>query len=60
MLSDTNDNIDILTNREDYMFLSDERITPFQTGNSYLKGKPIPIDVAYSVGGIQIIKTTEL
>ena len=42
------------------MFLSDERITPFQNGNSYLKGKPIPIDVAYSVGGIQIIKTTEL
>ncbi|MFK7115293.1 hypothetical protein V3468_12720 [Flavobacterium oreochromis] len=49
-------NIDILTNRGEYFFLIDERITPFQNGNFYLKGKPIPIHIAYSVGGIHIVK----
>ncbi|HSD07625.1 hypothetical protein [Flavobacterium sp.] len=56
----TDDNLDILTNREDYFFLIDERITPFKKGNFHLKDKPIPIDVAYSIGGIHIIKKTEL
>lgn len=56
----TNDNLDILTNREDYLFLIDDRITPFQNGNFYLKDKPVPIDIAYSIGGIHIIKETEL
>jgi hypothetical protein len=39
-------NLDILMNREDYFFLIDERITPFQNGNFYLSGKVVPIDVA--------------
>lgn len=56
----TNENLDILTDRENYLFLIDDRITPFQNGNFYLKDKPIPIDVAYSIGGIHIIKKTEL
>ena len=56
----TNDNLNILTDREDYFFLIDDRITPFQNGNFYLKGKPISIDLAYSIGGIHIIKKTEL
>lgn len=56
----TSDNLDILTNREDYLFLIDERITPFKNGSFYLKGKPISIDLAYSIGGIHIIKKTEL
>jgi len=56
----TNDNLNILTNKEDYFLLIDERITTFQNGNFYLKDKPIPIDIAYSVGGIHIIKKTEL
>ena len=56
----TSDNLDILTNREEYFFLIDDRITPFQNGNFYLKGKPISIDVAYSVGGIHIVKKTNL
>lgn len=54
------DNVDILTNREDYFFLIDNRITPFQKGNFYLNGTPIPIYVAYSIGGIHIVKKTEL
>jgi hypothetical protein len=56
----TTDNLDILTKREDYFFLIDDRITPFQNGNFYLKGKPIPIDVAYSIGGIHIVKKVGL
>jgi hypothetical protein len=53
-------NLDILTNREQYFFLIDNRITPFQNGNFYLEGRPIPIDVAYSIGGIHIVKKTVL
>jgi hypothetical protein len=56
----TNENLDILTNKEDYFFLVDDRITPFQNGNFYLKENVIPIDMAYSIGGIHIIKKTTL
>jgi hypothetical protein len=56
----TSENEDILTNQEEYFFLIDDRLTPFQNGSFFLKGKPIPIDIAYSVGGIHIIKKTSL
>jgi hypothetical protein len=56
----TNDKLDILTNKESYLFLIDDSITPFQNGNFLLQGKPIPIDVAYEVGGIHIIKKSQL
>lgn len=56
----TNDNLDILTDKENYFFLIDERLTPFKNGNFYLNEKPIPISLAYSVGGIHIIRKTEL
>ena len=56
----TTANLDILTNRDQYFFLIDDSITPFQNGNFYHQGKPISIDVAYSIGGIQIMKNTEL
>lgn len=56
----TNDNFDILMNKEKYFFLIDQRLTPFRNGNFYLNEQPIPINVAYSVGGIHIIKKTVL
>jgi hypothetical protein len=56
----TNENFEILTDKENYFFLIDERLTPFRNGNFHLDGKPIPINVAYSVGGIHIIKKTDL
>ena len=56
----TNDNLNILTNREEYFFLIDDRITPFQNGNFQLNGKSISIDYAYSIGGIHIVKKTVL
>lgn len=56
----TNESLAVLTNRDDYFFLIDDRITPFQNGNFYLQGKPVAIDIAYSIGGLQIIKQTTL
>lgn len=56
----TNDNFDILTDKENYFFLIDERLTPFRNGSFLLNGKPIPITIAYGVGGIHIVKKTEL
>jgi hypothetical protein len=56
----TNTNLYILTNKEEYFFVIDERMTPFRNGNFHLKDIPIPIDSAYSIGGIHIIKKTEL
>ena len=56
----SNENTDILNDRENYFFLIDERITPFSNGNFYLNGQIIPINVAYRVGGIHIIKKVDL
>lgn len=56
----TNENFEILTDKEKYFFLIDERLTPFRNNNFHLDGKPIPINVAYCVGGIHIIKKTNL
>jgi len=60
MVSLNEANLDVLKNREDYFFLVDERITPFQNGNFQLDGIPIPIDVAYSVGGIHLIQKAQI
>jgi len=56
----TTNNLDVLTNKEEYFFLIDERITPFMNGSFQLKNKPIPINVAYSIGGIHLIKKSKL
>ena len=53
-------NSDILTNRDEYFFLIDERITSFHNGILYLQDKQISIDMAYSIGGIHIIRQVEL
>ena len=50
-------NLEILKDRDKYMFLIDRRITPFKDNNFYLEGRPIPIDAAYNVGGIHIVVT---
>ena len=60
MIELNEDNLDVLTNREQYFFLIDSRITPFRNGNFYLNNKQIPIETAYSIGGIHIIKTVGL
>jgi len=56
----TDRNLNILTNMGEYFFLVDDRITPFREGNFYLDGRPISIDMAYSIGGIHLVKKVEL
>jgi hypothetical protein len=56
----TKENLEILYDKENYFFLIDERLTPFRNGAFLLNGQPVPIHVAYSVGGIHMIKKTEL
>lgn len=53
-----NGNPAILTNRDDYFFLIDESVTVFHNGQFYLASTPVPIYIAYSVGGIHIIRRT--
>jgi hypothetical protein len=56
----TKNNLNVLTNKDEYFFLIDERITPFKNGSFQLKGKPVPINVAYEIGGIHLIKKSKL
>ena len=56
----TNDNLNLLTNKQECFFLIDERITPFKNGSFQLKDKAIPISIAYSIGGIHLLKKTKL
>ncbi len=52
----TPDNLDILTDREQYFYLADEKVAQVKENTFYLHGKPIPIDVAYSIGGVNIVR----
>jgi hypothetical protein len=56
----TNDNVEILTDRENHFFLVDERIAQFKNNNFYLQDKIVPIEIAYSVGGLHIVKKVAL
>ena len=56
----TEDNLSVLTDRENYYFLVDERITPFHNGNFYLNNQVIPINMAYAIGGIHLVRKTGL
>jgi hypothetical protein len=49
-------NSDILQQKEQYFFIVDERILRFEHNNFYLEGNIIPIEVAYSIGGIHLVK----
>lgn len=60
LLELTDSNLDVLTEKGKYFFLVDSRITPFKNGSFYLDDRPVPIDVAYSVGGIHIVKSVAL
>ena len=56
----TNLNLEVLFNKVEYFWLIDDRMTPFKNGSFHLNDKPIPIDVAYSIGGIHLVKKTTL
>lgn len=52
----TEDNLQNLNDRENFIFLVDERIVNYQNNNFYLNQKVIPIDLAYKIGGIHLAK----
>lgn len=55
----TLNNLPVLQDRQSYFFLVDQRITSFQNGHFTLRGKKIPITVAYQIGGIHLMKEGE-
>ena len=56
----TLDNLATLTDREHYFFLIDSQLTPFENGTFYWQGQPATLEVAYSVGGIQLVRQATL
>lgn len=50
------DNLNVLTNRKNYIFLINENMVSFRNNNFYVKDKLIPISLAYMIGGIQLLK----
>ena len=53
-------NLAALTDREHYFFLVDSQRTPFENGTFYWRGQPVTLDVAYSVGGLQLVRRATL
>lgn len=52
----TGANLEILKQPENYFFHLNEDLLTFKEGNFHLEGKLIPIDVAYEIGALEIIK----
>ena len=52
----TPDNLGILTDREEYFYLADEKVARVEGHTFFLHGKSIPIDVAYGIGGLNIVR----
>lgn len=50
----TENNLQNLNDRENFIFLIDERIVKYQNNNFYLNQKVIPIDLAYKIGGLHL------
>lgn len=53
-------NLAALTDRTHYFFLVDSRLTPFENGTFYWQGQPVAPEVAYSVGGLQLVRQATL
>ncbi|MEK6493579.1 hypothetical protein [Myroides odoratimimus] len=49
-------NLDILTESNDHLLLLDERIVQYNKGEFLLDNAIIPIDVAYSIGGLHLVR----
>ena len=52
----TEKNTEILHNREQFYFLIDERIVQFRNNGLYVHDKLITLELAYSIGGVHIVK----
>lgn len=49
-------NAEMLHDIENYIFLIDERISPYYKGNFNLNGYTIPLNIAYSIGGVHLVR----
>ncbi len=56
----TPDNLAALTDHTHYFFLVDSHLTPFENGTFYWQGQPVALEVAYSVGGLQLVRQAAL
>ena len=52
----TSNNLGILAEREQYFYLADEKVAQVRGDTFLLHGKSIPIDVAYCIGGLNIVR----
>ncbi len=52
-------NAGILSQREDYYFLVDNRIVRFINNNFLVGDKRVPLSIAYEIGGVHIVKTKQ-
>lgn len=53
-------NLATLTDRAHYFFLVNSQLTPFENGTFYWRGQPVTLEVAYSVGGLQLVRQATL
>lgn len=49
-------NLALLTNKDEYCFLVDQRISPFRDGSFFLQNTPISLSAAFSIGGVHLVK----
>ena len=53
-------NLNILTDRENYVFICDQRFVTYKNNQFQVNEKIIPIELAYSIGGIHIVKKEQI
>lgn len=53
-------NLGVLTDRAHYFFLVDSQLTPLENDTLYWQGQPVALEVAYSVGGVQLVRQATL
>ncbi|MDX4974034.1 hypothetical protein [Myroides odoratimimus] len=52
----TEHNLDVLTEGNDHLLLLDERIVQYNKGEFFLDNTIVPIDIAYSTGGLHLVR----
>lgn len=52
----THTNLDVLTEGNNHILVLDEKIAQYNKGEFYLNNAIIPIEMAYSIGGLQLVR----
>ena len=53
-------NLAALTDRAHYFFLVNSHLTPFENGTFYWQNQPVGLEMAYRVGGLQLVRRVTL